>query len=134
MVKRGFTMCFGFSLSRNQVSAITEILRLIEDQEYSVYLPEDLYVLPETTEWEGKDIKTLLREKGLHTFDANLNLDSSQSSSKKELGVTLDASRSLQPGLIDNEALNQLTSNEMIVNEEFFSFLAESLKHSITLP
>lgn len=63
----------------------------------------------------------------------NVNFGSSQQSSKKDLGGNLDLSRSLQQGQVDNEALNQMTSNDMVVNEEFFAFISESLKYTMTM-
>lgn len=73
-------------------------------------------------------------EKGILGVLDQTNLNMSMDSSKKEMTSKSDPATLLQPGQVNNNALNDLTGNELIANEEFIKFLYDNRNLVNTLP
>ena len=107
-------------------------------------LPEDLHVLPENLEFKDKTVKEWLNDKGILGTVEPTNLNMSMDSSKREITGKSDPATLLQPGQVNNDALSDLTGNELIgnfprlkiviANEEFIKFLYDSRSLVNTCP
>merc|ERR1712146_328658 len=103
------------------------------EKEYNVHYPEDLSVLPEETQYNEKSVTDWLIEKNLvkgMVSDANSGINTSNIDLTSNKGTT-------NPQVSDKpQTEGDASTNELIINEEFYAWVMENCKiaHALPLP